>query len=359
MNDKLRLGVIGAGSWAVASHLPNLERRKDQVEFVAVNRRDRERLESIRDRFGFKHALTDYRDVIAAGIDICVVSSPPALHHEQVKAAMEGGAHVLVEKPFTIEPEDAWDLVETARRLDRHLLIASGWNYRPMVQQAKDLVEAVGGFGTVEQMMIDMSSSTREELAHGGSYPGASDDSMPRAETYTDPTLSGGGYAQDQLSHALGLALWLTGLRGLDVFAFMSAPLDAPVELHDAFAVRYEGGAIGTISGTASHQGYADDKHRLAVRVIGSRGQLDVDLGRELVYWYSKSGDEKRLQLDEHAGVYDCVGPIDALVDLALGRDVRNCSPGDVGARTVEILSAAYRSERSGRAEPVVVESKK
>ena len=36
---KLRLGVIGAGSWAVASHLPNLADRRDDVEFVGVARK--------------------------------------------------------------------------------------------------------------------------------------------------------------------------------------------------------------------------------------------------------------------------------------------------------------------------------
>ena len=39
---KLRLGLIGAGSWAVASHLPNLSRRAQDVEFVAVCREDGE-----------------------------------------------------------------------------------------------------------------------------------------------------------------------------------------------------------------------------------------------------------------------------------------------------------------------------
>jgi predicted dehydrogenase len=37
---KLRLGVIGAGSWTVSSHLPNLIRHADEVEFVIVNRRN-------------------------------------------------------------------------------------------------------------------------------------------------------------------------------------------------------------------------------------------------------------------------------------------------------------------------------
>jgi hypothetical protein len=60
-----------------------------------------------------------------------------------------------------------------------------------------------------------------------------------------------------------------------------------------------------------------------------------------------------RLDLEPDAGVYDCVGPIDALVDLALGRDVENRSPIELGARTVEILDAAYRSARSGAVEAV------
>ena len=36
---KLRLGVIGAGSWAVASHLPNFAKRREDVEFVGVARK--------------------------------------------------------------------------------------------------------------------------------------------------------------------------------------------------------------------------------------------------------------------------------------------------------------------------------
>ena len=52
---KLRVGVIGAGSWTVSSHLPNLIRRRDQgeVELVIVNRRDPVLLEKIRGKFGF------------------------------------------------------------------------------------------------------------------------------------------------------------------------------------------------------------------------------------------------------------------------------------------------------------------
>ena len=123
---KLRLGVIGAGAWTVASHLPNLRRRVDEIDFVAVNNLDPKRLVSIQRRYGFQIASTDYREVLTAGVDICVVASPARWHHEHARAALEAGAHVLVEKPFTIDPADAWDLANTAERLGLHLLVAFG-----------------------------------------------------------------------------------------------------------------------------------------------------------------------------------------------------------------------------------------
>ena len=347
---KLRAGVIGAGSWAVASHIPNLVQRSDEVELVGVVRPDRELLDWVAGEFGFRVASTDYREVLDQELDICIVSSPNRFHYEQAKAAMLSGAHVMVEKPFTLDPAEAWDLVDTAKRLDRHLLLALGWNYKPMVCRAKELVEEGGGFGDVEHIMIDMSSAARELLAAGAPYEAGSSVATAQPETYTDPAMSGGGYAQVQLSHALGMAFWLVGdVRATEAFAFMSAPLNAPVELHDAISVRLSNGGVATVSGSSCHLGYDGNKHVMATRIIGSDAMLSVDVGRELVYWYRDSAEAVRLDLDDHAGEYDCDGPVHALVDLALGRDARNCSPGHVGARAVEVTEAAYRSARTGQ----------
>lgn len=121
---KLRLGVIGARSWTVSSHLPNLARHRDEVEFVIVNRRNPDLLERIRSNFRFERATTDWRDVIAEKPDIVVVGSPPGYHWEESKAALEAGAHVMCEKPFTIDPAHAWDLDATARRTGKALILA-------------------------------------------------------------------------------------------------------------------------------------------------------------------------------------------------------------------------------------------
>src|SRR5207247_6447161 len=149
------------------------------------------------------------------------------------------------------------------------------------------------------------------------------------------------------------LALWLTGLRGREAFAFMAAPLSAPVELHDAVALRYDNGAIGTLSGGSCHLHANGNKHQLEVRAIGAEGQFHIDLEREIVWRFRSPRDDVRLPLGHDDGLYDCVGPIEALVDLALGRDVENCSPLELGARTVEILDAVYRSARSGKPQTV------
>lgn len=346
---RLRLGVIGAGSWAVSAHLPALANRAE-VEFVGVCRKGRDLLARIKEQFDFRVASENFREVLEAGVDICVVASPSAHHYEHAKAALEAGAHVLCEKPMTIDPAQAWELVEVANRVDRQLLLSFGWNYLPMIVTARQLVER-HGIGSVEHMSIVMSSSTRELLSNTGSYPDASRETIPDPSTWTAPVLSGGGYGQAQLSHALGLALHLVPERVTAAFAAMSAPLSAPVELHDAIVLRFGGGGIGVLSGGSSHSGAGGDKHALAVRVIGSEGQLQVDVEREIAWLYRPDGIDVRLPIRVGDGAYDGHGPANALVDVALGQPDRNHAPGQLGARTVEALSLAYRSAHSGRME--------
>ncbi len=342
---KIRLGVIGAGSWSVASHLPNLK-TYDDVEFVAVARKGPELLAKIKDDFGFAIASEDYRDVLDAGVDICVVASPSGLHHEHAKAALEAGVHVMCEKPVTIAVDQAWDLVAAQEQAQRALVVAFGWNYRPMVVRAKELMSDIG-IGELESLNIHMSSVTRELLSNTGAYPDAAPDAVPEQSTWTDPRVSGGGYGQAQLSHALGLGLWLTDARAAGGFALMSAPLDAPVELHDAISYRFDGGAIGVLAGGSAHLGAGGNKHALEVRAIGSEGQILVDVEREALWHFSK-GTETRVDLVPGEGTYDCAGPIAALVAAGRGEEFENRSPGELGARTVEALDIAYRSAGTG-----------
>jgi predicted dehydrogenase len=342
----VRVGVIGAGSWAISSHLPNFARH-DDVEFVAVARHGGDALRRVKDTFGFQFASEDYRHVVGHDLDVVLVASPSSLHCQHALAAMESGAHVLVEKPVATDPKQAWDLVEASQRLGRHVTVAFGWNFMPMLREAKRLMTE-RGIGAVEAVSIYMSSPTRELLSNTGSYPQADPDTVPEQQTWTDPARSGGGYGQAQLSHALGMSLWLLDQRVNGAFAVMSSPLNAPVELHDAVVLRYDDGAIGTMYGASNHTGAGGNKHQLVIQAIGAEGQFRIDVDREDLWLYRRDGTEMRPDLPPDAGMYDCIGPVDTILDLARGRDVINWAPIELGARTVEALDLAYRSSASG-----------
>jgi predicted dehydrogenase len=342
---KIRVGLIGAGSWTVASHLPSLVRH-DDVELVAVARKGPEMLARIQQDWDIPIASEDYHDVLDAGIDVCIVGSPSGLHFEHTVAALDAGAHVMCEKPFTIDPAQAWRIDDVRREKGLEVVVAFGWNYRPMVQQAKRMMDEYG-IGSLEQMSITMSSVTRELLSNTGAYPDAAPETVPEQGTWTDRRLSGGGYGQAQLSHALGLALWLTGARAESAFALMSAPLDAPVELHDAITYRFDNGAIGVMSGSSAHMNAWGNRHSLEVRGVGSDGQFLIDVERE-AFWLFSNGEDRKLDIPEGDGIYDCVGPIDAVLAAARGEAYLNQSPAELGARTVEALDLAYRSAEAG-----------
>jgi predicted dehydrogenase len=340
MSRRLRAGVIGAGSWAIAAHIPVLARRHE-VELVSVCRPGPEALARLTERFGFGVATEDYREALDQDLDIVVVSSPTAFHFEHVSAALDAGAHVLCEKPMTIDPAEAWRLVDHAERADRQLLLSFGWNYSPMIRRAKAMLDE-HGIGRLEHVTLHMSSATRELLSNSGSYPDADPASLPEQATWTDPRISGGGYAQAQLTHALGLLFGLFPVRATTVRSLMSSVLNAPVETHAAMIVEFDNGAIGTVSGGSGHVGASANKHELELRAIGSEGQLIIDVHREFAWLFREDGTDIQLDLAEGDGAYRSFGPANALVDVALGHPEENSAPGEVGARTVEALALAY-----------------
>lgn len=350
-SDRVRVAVLGAGSWAVSNHMPILAAR-DDVEIVSACTVGARKLERLTELFDIQVATEDYREALAPGVDVAVVSSPAGFHFEHAMAALHAGAHVLCEKPFTVSPEHAWTLADTAARLDLNLLIAYGWNYSRMAAAARRLV---AGVGTIEMMTVHFAAPLRQLLLHGTTYTGSwmrngeqvrvHPDFQMEAATYQDLKLSGGGFAHANTTHALGLALWITGLRARNVFARMHGP-STGMDLHDAMSVEFEGGAIGTVSGASTPEGA--ERHQLEVRIFGSEGALHIDFERDRVWLFRGTRDEVRLQLDRDEGRYDCSQPANVIVDLAKGRPAENKSPAELGARVVELLDAAYRSADAG-----------
>jgi predicted dehydrogenase len=350
MARKARLGFIGAGWWATSNHMPLLAAR-DDVELVGVCRLGRDELRKVKERFGFSFATEDYRELLdKCQLDGVVVASPHTLHYEHARAALAAGLHVMCEKPFTTEADQARELVRMAAERNRHLLVPYGWHYKPFIQQAKRLMDD-GAVGSLEYVLCHMASPIRGLLSGAGmrvdEVSGQSSQNLfePDSATWSDPQVAAGGYGHAQISHSSGMLFWLTGLRAESVFALMTSP-GARVDLYDAITVRFAGGAIGTFSGAGTVP--TDQAFQVDVRIFGTEGMLLVDCERARTHL--RRHDRRHVTADValDAGSYECSGPPHNFVDLILGKTDVNYAPGESAMRSVEMLDAAYRSARSG-----------
>ncbi len=353
---KARLGFIGAGWWATANYIPLLAQR-DDVELVAVCRLGRAELQCAKERFGFPFATEDAAELVRQPLDAVVVTSPHTLHYEHARLALEAGMHVMCDKPMCTRAEHARELVRLAREKGLHLLVPYGWHYKPFVQQARRWLDA-RALGTVQYALCHMASPIRD-LLQGRPFPVESNSGQaggvlfqPDPKTWADPEVAGGGYGHAQLSHSTGMLCWLTGLVPASVYALMSAP-EARVDLYDALAVRFEGGAIATVSGAGTVPPAGVGSYQVDLRIFGSEGMLLLDCERTRLELRRHGEEPERSELTPEAGAYSCEGPPNNFVDLVLGKTDRNHSPGEAAMRSVMLLDAAYRSAASGKAEMV------
>src|SRR5688572_9797425 len=116
-----RIGVIGTGWWASQYHIPSLL-TYDGAALVAIADNDPKRLDLARKTFDVEHVFADAQELIASDlVDGVVIATSHDAHFPLAAAALEAKLHVLVEKPMTIEPVDAWRLVELAEANGLHL----------------------------------------------------------------------------------------------------------------------------------------------------------------------------------------------------------------------------------------------
>ncbi len=346
MSAKARIGVIGAGWWAVVNHIPLLKGIGD-CEIVAVNRLGAAELAAVQEKFGIAAGFEDYREMLdTVPMDGVVVASPHVLHFEHAKAALEKGCHVLVEKPLTTKTADARALVAAAKDAGRHIVVAYGWNFKRMAAEARRLV---AGVGTVEHVVLQMANALDDLFAGRPMVETEGAMFRPPPSTWADPKRAG-GFGWGQLVHALGLFFGIVDLEPAKVFA-VTGQSPADVDYYDAAVVRFTGGATASLSGAATLP--KGRPVQIDLRIFGSEGMLLLDIERERLELRRRDGKDEVVALEPGDGAYTCDEPLRVLVDLCLGRPTSNGAPGLVGQRAIEVLDAMYRSAASGRMETV------
>ena len=99
--EKIGVALIGTG-FGQKVHLPAL-RANPNIEVVAVYHRDRTTAETIAQTHNIPHFYTTIQDTINhPEVQAIVITTPPFLHYDMAKAALNAGKHILLEKPTTL-----------------------------------------------------------------------------------------------------------------------------------------------------------------------------------------------------------------------------------------------------------------
>jgi predicted dehydrogenase/threonine dehydrogenase-like Zn-dependent dehydrogenase len=143
----IRLAILGAGSFAKNTHLPNLQKLADRFHIEAIVTRHGPTAVAIARQIGARVASTDYREVVAnAAVDAVLIATRHHLHAEMVGEALRAGKHVFVEKPLALTAEELGVLEQLVNELYQAptgcpvLFVGFNRRYSPYAVRLHDLV---------------------------------------------------------------------------------------------------------------------------------------------------------------------------------------------------------------------------
>ena len=128
--EKLRTAVIGVG-YMGKFHAEKFAASAD-AELVAVADADAARAKEIATALGCAHEA-DYRTLLAR-VDAVCVAVPTEKHHAVVRACLEAGVHVLVEKPLSRTLDEADALLALAHAKGLVLQVGHLQRFNPAFQ---------------------------------------------------------------------------------------------------------------------------------------------------------------------------------------------------------------------------------
>jgi predicted dehydrogenase len=122
MNQKLRFGMIGAGSIANA-HVPALL-ATGEAEIICIADSNEDQAKVRAEQWGAPRTCARYDDLIAMDdLDAVVVGIPTGFHAEATIKALNSGKHVLCEKPMARTLEECDAMLAAAERAGKVLQI--------------------------------------------------------------------------------------------------------------------------------------------------------------------------------------------------------------------------------------------
>ena len=261
MSSRLRVAVIGLGM-ASTPHARSLADLRDRVEVAAVFSPSLQRREAFAATWGFPAVDSIEAIFTDSSIAAVLLLTPPNTHLELVQQAAAAHKDILLEKPLDISLERSELLVKRAEEAGVKLAVVLQNRFRPTCERLSALI-AEDKLGAI------VSASARINNWRPQSYY----DQPGRGTKARD----GGGVPLTQAIHTLDLLVAFAGLP-TEVKAFCSTSPVHRMETEDLAmaALRYSGGAIGSITATTcAYPGFPD-----AIDITGTKGTARLEGGQ-------------------------------------------------------------------------------
>lgn len=206
---------------------------------------------------GIERAHASYDELIAdPEVDVIYIATPHPLHADNALAALAAGKHVLVEKAFTLNADQAREVVREAANRQLLVMEAMWTRFLPHMAFVRATL-ASGRLGEICSVHADHTQQLPDDPAH----------------RLNDPAL-GGGALLDLGVYPLSFAHDVLGpVAEVSATASMR---ETGVDADVATILRHEGGGVSTSFSSSRTRG------RNVASVLGTEGRIDI-----AAVWYS------------------------------------------------------------------------
>ncbi|MFT5130418.1 MAG: putative dehydrogenase [Rhodothermales bacterium] len=346
--DDIRFGIIGAGQIAHCCCTEINEHAHASV--IAAADPHPGRVAELCEANAIEHAYSDGCELIAdPNVDAVYIAVPNAFHAPLAKAALEGGKHVILDKPFALNLDEARMIAAAAEGSGKQFMLGMNQRYRADSQKIRALV----------------AQNVLGEIYHAKAY-WFRRSGIPRFGTwFCNKDLSGGGALLDIGVHLLDLCLHTMdnfepvtvlgrtyskfGNRGIGEGSWGKSDSDGSRFDVDDFAcamIRMANGATVTLD--VSWAIHSRDANRMNVDICGTEGGASL-YPAELSRFSPESWRDGYEVLDDLSPEipYPHENRFHNFINALRGEEELCCSI-DQALVVQSILDAIYESCRSG-----------
>lgn len=319
MSSEKRIGMISFAHMHAASYAESLKKHP-QASIAWVYDIDKERANNVAARYDTS-VLDNLEDISNTDCDGVIICSENIHHPKYTEIAAKAGKPILCEKPLTTSVADAERMLRICEETGVKLMTAFPCRFHPAFLKLKSIVHE-GHLGEILGI-----KATNQGMCPWG--------------WFVDKKLSGGGCVTDHTVHVMDLIRALTGQEVRSVYAEISNRMfGKDFEDTGIVNVTLENGVFATIDCSWSRPKTNPIWGNVKLEVTGTKGVCAIDLinqksevfsDKQSKYSYEYWGDDMDYEM------------ISSFIERC-GSGLPFLVTGVDGARTVEVVEAAYKS---------------